>query len=67
MNRALLKAIKICGSQSALARKLSITPQQIGKWLRAGHIPAERVIQIELALNHEVTRYQLRPDIYPKD
>jgi DNA-binding transcriptional regulator YdaS (Cro superfamily) len=54
------------GSQANLARALGVTPQAITKWINNG-IPAERVLDIERACNGVVTRYDLRPDIYPRD
>lgn len=55
-------AVKIAGSQSALARLLSCTPQHVQKMCSSGHVPANRVLKIESATG--VTRYQLRPDLY---
>lgn len=63
----LSKAIKVCGSQSELAR-------QIGDGIKTGHIyywlkntvPAKRCIAIEQATGGKVTRYDLRPDVFGK-
>lgn len=55
-------AVKIAGSQSALARLLSCTPQHVQKMCSTGHVPANRVLKVESATG--VTRYQLRPDLY---
>ena len=72
------KAVEIAGGQSAVARALTaagtpITPQGVGHWCRAKTLPAERVLDLEaLALakakgkeRQQVTRHQLRPDLYP--
>ena len=71
-SEALQKAIAIAGGQSALARLLSnicgknIRQAHIFNWLnRDKEIPAEYVIPIEIAVKKLVTRYELRPDIYP--
>jgi DNA-binding transcriptional regulator YdaS (Cro superfamily) len=67
--KALEKAIGIVGGQSALARALGKKPGHIYHWLYKanGRIPAEQAIPIELATKGQVTRYELRPDIYPLD
>lgn len=65
-------AIKAAGGASAVARKISeseqrdppLTPQAVGKWAKT-KVPAERVLQLE-QLQDEVDRFDLRPDIYPK-
>lgn len=64
-NIALAKAIEAVGSQRALADAVGVSTQAVTKWRR--QVPAERVIAIELATGGAVTRYQLRPDLYPAD
>lgn len=59
---ALARAIEIVGGPTKMARKLGVTPQAISQWDRA---PSGRVIQIEQATGGEVTREDLRPDMYP--
>ena len=59
------KAIKVVGNQKRLADTLGVSTQAITKWRR--RIPAERVLDIERATGGEVTRQQLRPDLYPED
>lgn len=63
---ALKEAIRICGSQAALARlmKPPITPQAVQKWSRLGVVPINRVLDIENATDKKITREQLRPDIF---
>ena len=64
MNRnAAVRAAEAAGSQSALARVLGCTPQNVQKWCATGRIPAERVIPVEQATG--IPRHELRPDIYP--
>lgn len=67
------------GGQSEMARRLSdlyaaehpgvpdtsLTPQAVGGWCRSGRVPAERVLDVERITNGQVTRHQLRPDLYP--
>lgn len=64
----LQKAIVIVGSQAKLARILNVKQPYIWNWLhRDKNIPAEYILKIEKATNGLVTRYELRPDIYPRE
>lgn len=69
MNKNLLKkVISIVGSQALLAKAIGVKQPAISHWLhRDKNIPAEYAIKIERATNGAVTRYELRPDIYPPD
>jgi|GEM_PF-2069363 len=60
------KAIAILGTQKELAALCNVAQQQISKWLKNG-VPPARVLMIERATNGAVTRYDLRPDLYPRD
>jgi DNA-binding transcriptional regulator YdaS (Cro superfamily) len=64
---AIKRAIKILGSQTALAEELGVTPQAVQQWEASGKVPVKRVIEIEKATNGKVSRYKLRPDIYPSE
>lgn len=66
MKSAIQKAVDVAGSQTALARKLKLTPQRIQQWVSTGKVPAERVLDVEAAVGGLVTRFELRPDIYPR-
>ena len=57
------KAIQILGGQEKLAEKLRVSKQAVTKWRKK--VPAERVLGIESATGGEVTRHELRPDLYP--
>ncbi|MCY1295748.1 putative antitoxin of bacterial toxin-antitoxin system, YdaS/YdaT [compost metagenome] len=59
------RAAKAAGGQSALAKALGCTPQAVQRMCATGHVPAERVLQIEAAVGTRVTRHELRPDLYP--
>lgn len=61
---AAMRAAEAAGSQSALARVLGCTPQNVQKWCASGRIPAERVLRVEQATG--VPRHELRPDLYPE-
>ena len=65
---ALDAAIAVCGSQSKLAERIGLKTQgAVHHWRKRnnGKVPAEQVLKIEAATSGKVTRYQLRPDLYP--
>lgn len=65
---ALQRAVEIVGGQTALAEKLGVKQGHIWYWLnKANRAPAEQAIAIEAATGGQVTRHQLRPDIYPAE
>jgi DNA-binding transcriptional regulator YdaS (Cro superfamily) len=74
MKKPLERAVEVVGSQAALAKKLGVTPQHVWNWLnRDERVPAEQVLGIERATidvttgEPRVTRFDLRPDLYPPD
>lgn len=68
MNNLIDKAVKICGSQTALANIVGVKQQYVWNWLNKNKsVPAEYVIPIEKATKGEITRHELRPDIYPSE
>jgi len=63
----LRRAIDLVGGQSALARAINSKQQNIWFWLhKSRRVPAEFVLPIEQTTQGQVTRSQLRPDIYPE-
>jgi len=58
-------AITFCGSQSELARRIGgkVRTGHIYHWLRR-KVPSEQCAAIEMATGGQVTRYQLRPDVF---
>jgi DNA-binding transcriptional regulator YdaS (Cro superfamily) len=63
--------IEIAGSQAELVRRYNsvvtsedrkITPQAVSKW--KNKVPSERVLDLEKALDGQITRYRIRPDVY---
>lgn len=63
---ALQTAIGIAGGQTALGRLIDEDQRTIWAWVhKTGKVPAEKVLMIEKAVEGQVTRHQLRPDIYP--
>lgn len=65
MIEALRKAVELAGGQVALAKAIGVKQQHVWNWLnRDLKTPAERVVAIEHAVAGEVTRYELRPDVF---
>lgn len=61
---ALSRAIDEAGGAVVLAKRLGITSQAISQWKR---VPPLRVLEVEQATGRRVTRYELRPDLYPPE
>lgn len=65
---ALKRAKEILGSQRALAEAVGRKQPTVHGILNGGErVPAEWCLPIERATNGEITRHQLRPDLYPTD
>lgn len=68
MNPEISKAVEIIGSQSKLARVLNCSPVFVHLMLKQGkRVPATMCLQIERACKKQVTRYDLRPDVFGDD
>lgn len=66
MGSALAKAIDVVGGQTQLARLLGVKQANVWHWLnKADRVPGEYVLAIETATGGQVTRHDLRPDLYP--
>ncbi|MBJ2278047.1 helix-turn-helix domain-containing protein [Pseudomonas sp. MF6767] len=61
---AMTSAAKAAGSQTALAKKLGCTPQNVQWMCSTGSVPAKHVLRIEEVTG--VSRHRLRPDLYPE-
>lgn len=55
-------AIKTKGSLAALGAAVGVTAQAVWKWLQAGSIPVNRVLDVERATG--IPRETLRPDVF---
>lgn len=62
MEKAIAKAIELAGSQSALARRLGITPSALGQQLQNGKILPKHCISIEKLFPGRIDRYELDPE-----
>jgi len=61
---ALERAIAIKGSQSALARAVGKKQAHVWYWLNKGQVPAEIAPKIEAATGGQVSKENLRPDVF---
>jgi DNA-binding transcriptional regulator YdaS (Cro superfamily) len=61
MDSKLTEAVALIGGPAAVGKELGITSQAVSQWRIA---PAERCLEIERLTGGEVTRYDLRPDIF---
>ncbi len=60
------KAVRIAGGQAELARRCETSQPRIWQCIhRNQRIPADLVLPIEKATAGEVSRHELRPDLYP--
>lgn len=60
--QALERALDRAGGVAKLAEALGITSQAISQWRQ---VPHERVLAVEKITG--IPRYELRPDLYPRD
>lgn len=51
-------------SQQQFADLVGVTQGRVSQWLGGDRVPAERCAEIEAATNGQVTRYELRPDVF---
>lgn len=63
---ALQRAITLVGSQRKLGLCCGVIQQCVAAWLKNG-VPSRHVLSIEQATRGAVTRYELRPDLYPQE
>ena len=62
---ALHRAVQIAGGLSALADKLKIRPQKLHyRIYKAKRIRVPFALEIEAAVDKQVTRYEIRPDVF---
>lgn len=74
---AIRRACELAGGQSALARKLvelhpdpdkKLTSQAVSHWCRddGNGVPGDWALYVETAVDCQVTRQELRPNLYPE-
>jgi DNA-binding transcriptional regulator YdaS (Cro superfamily) len=64
--RAFDRVIDIVGSQTELAKRLKVKQPSVNSWKMRCQIPADRVLEVEKIVGGEVTRYEMRPDVFGK-
>ena len=61
------KAIRLAGGPRAVADAMGIKSLwSIYKWIKRDKVPPDRVTPLEQMTRGEVSRYELRPDIFGK-
>lgn len=65
-NPGIAKAVELFdNNQSALARRLGVQQSLVNYWLYSKKdVPPKRAVQIEAVTNGQVTRKELRPDLF---
>lgn len=58
------RAVRLAGSQTALAKSLCVTPQAVQKWVSQGCVPSEHCRTIEGLFPDSVSRYELNPAVF---
>jgi DNA-binding transcriptional regulator YdaS (Cro superfamily) len=64
METGIEKAVRLAGSQTALAQSLKVRPQAVQKWVSQGYVPGGRCRAVEQELDGSVTRYELNPAVF---
>lgn len=64
--------VEYLGGPTKLSRRfqqagVQVSSQAIHKWLRNKKTPAKRVLLLEGFTERRWTRYELAPDLYPRD
>lgn len=73
MEAPIQEAIRIAGSQTALAKIVGVSQAAVSKWSLGGAVSAKNAISIERATSGQISAADLRPDIFgsrmppPKD
>ena len=72
--RALRKAVRLAGTQTELASRITkhlkrpVNQAHVWSWLnRDKRAPGWAVVAIEVATARQVTRHELRADIFPRE
>lgn len=51
-------------TQEEFAARVGVTQGRVSQWIAGERVSAERVLRIEQATQGQVSRYELRPDVY---
>lgn len=67
-NAALRRAIEVVGTQEKVGEIVKASQQWVSQLARAGKpVPAEWCLPLEIATKGEITRADLRPDLFAVD
>lgn len=55
------KLIGLAGGMRSLAIKIGVRPSSISGWIR---VPTARVLEIERIFEGQITRHEMRPDLF---
>jgi len=62
--RALMKAVRLCGSTQKLAEKIDITKQMLNYWKTKNSLmPYDMAVKIFIVTDGRVSLHELRPDL----
>lgn len=69
MNTTFIQAaVEAIGSQGALAKAIGVTQPLVWQWCNGKRpVAAHHCVAIEVATTGQVTRYDLRPDVFGND
>ena len=66
--KALEAAIELFPSKTEFARACGVSRQIVSNWVhREKQVTSKHVLSVEKATRGKITRYDLRPDFYPRD
>ena len=60
-NEALDRILELLGGYASVGRILKITTSAVHQWRK---VPAEHCLALERAAKGQITRYEMRPDIF---
>ena len=62
---AIERAVRAAGGKARLARLMGVSSVMVHKWVTGrSKVTAERARQMEQVLERQVTRHELRPDVF---
>jgi DNA-binding transcriptional regulator YdaS (Cro superfamily) len=64
MNAHIIEAVRLLGSQKALADACGVSQAAVSKWVNGGQITAEKALLVQRSTDGAVSAQDLRPDIF---
>jgi len=62
--KSIEKIVSEAGGASSVARACGVSPQAVQHWISSNRVPANRVLVLEALIEGDVSRYELRPDVF---